>query len=40
MFGIGRFDYVFAGGLDIVPDRAEELLAAQCKLAAALGAEE
>lgn len=39
MFGIDRFDYVFAGGLDIVPDRAEELLAAQCKLAAALGAE-
>lgn len=39
MFGIGRFDYVFAGGLDIVPERAEALLEAQCTLAAALGAE-
>ena len=39
MFGIGRFDYVFAGGLDIAPERAEALLDAQCTLAAALGAE-
>lgn len=39
MFGIGRFDYVFAGGLDLVPERAEALLSAQCTLAAALGAE-
>lgn len=39
MFGIGQFDYVFAGGLDIVPERAEALLEAQCTLAAALGAE-
>jgi len=39
MFGVGRFDYVFAGGLDLVPERAEALLSAQCTLAAALGAE-
>ena len=39
MFGIGRFDYVFAGGLDLVPERTEALLSAQCTLAATLGAE-
>ena len=27
MFGIPRFEYVFAGGLDIFPERTEELLA-------------
>lgn len=39
MFGAKRFDYVFAGGLDLVPERTEALLAAQCTLAATLGAE-
>lgn len=33
MFGIGRFDYVFAGGLDVDPAKAPELLAAACDLA-------
>lgn len=33
MFGIGRFDYVFAGGLDIDPAKAPELLDAACGLA-------
>lgn len=33
MFGIGRFDYVFAGGLDIDPAKTPELLDAACGLA-------
>lgn len=33
MFGIGQFDYVFAGGLDLDPAGAPELLAAACDLA-------
>ncbi len=33
MFGIGRFDYVFAGGLDIDPVKTPELLDAACSLA-------
>ena len=33
MFGIPRFDYVFAGGLDASPDTAGETLAAACALA-------
>lgn len=32
MFGVGRFDYVFAGGLDVDPAKAPELLAAACAL--------
>lgn len=36
MFGIGRFDYVFAGGLDIDPAKAPELLEAACILAGKL----
>lgn len=36
MFGIGRFDYVFAGGLDIDLAKAPELLAAACALAGKL----
>ncbi len=39
MFGIGQFDYVFAGGLDAAPDREEELLSAACDLAAKLARE-
>ena len=30
MFGIGRFDYVFAGGLDLGDGRAPELMAQAC----------
>ena len=37
MLGIGSFDSVFAGGLDAVPDRAEEFLAHACRKAAELG---
>ena len=36
MFGIPRFDYVFAGGLDAHPDTAGETLAAACALAGTL----
>lgn len=36
MFGIGQFDYVFAGGLDIDPAKAPELLEAACALAGKL----
>ena len=37
MFGIPRFDYVFAGGLDVDPAKAPELLEAACEQARALG---
>lgn len=33
MFGIGQFDYVFAGGLDIDPAKTPELLNGACGLA-------
>lgn len=33
MFGIGQFDYVFAGGLDTDPAKTSELLEAACGLA-------
>ena len=33
MFGIGQFDYVFAGGLDIDPAKTPELLDGACGLA-------
>ena len=33
MFGIPRFDYVFAGGLDIDPEKTELLLEGACGLA-------
>lgn len=36
MFGIGQFDYVFAGGLDIDPEKTPELLEAACGLAGKL----
>lgn len=36
MFGIGQFDYVFAGGLDIDPAKTPELLEAACGLAGKL----
>ena len=36
MFGIRRFDYVFARGLDAAPEQAPELLDAACDLAAKL----
>ncbi len=39
MFGIPRFDYVFAGGLDAEPERAGERLAAAQELARRLGEE-
>ena len=39
MFDIGRFDYVFGGGLDLDPARTEELVASACELAARLAAE-
>ena len=39
MFGIPRFDYVFAGGLDIDPATAPELLAGVCDVAQKLAAE-
>lgn len=37
MFGIPRFDYLFAGGLDLDPARAPELMDAACERARALG---
>lgn len=37
MFGIPRFDYVFAGGLDLDPARAPAILAQACERARALG---
>ena len=33
LFGIGRFEYVFAGGMDIDPNMTPELLAGACALA-------
>lgn len=36
MFGVGQFDYVFAGGLDIDPAKAPEQLEAACALAGKL----
>ena len=33
LFGIGRFEYVFAGGMDIDPNITPELLAGACALA-------
>ena len=39
MFGIGRFDYVFGGGLDLDPGKAPELVSAAAELARRLGAE-
>ena len=36
LFGIGRFEYVFAGGLDIDPNKAPVLLEGACALARAL----
>lgn len=38
MFGIGKFDYVFAGGLDLDPAKTPDLVAAAADLAAKLGA--
>lgn len=40
MFGIGRFDYVFAGGLDLDPAGAPALLESVCALARTLGEED
>jgi len=37
MFGIPRFDYVFAGGLDVDPANAPEAMASACETARALG---
>ena len=37
MFGIPRFDHVFAGGLDLAPERAPEILADACGRARELG---
>ncbi len=37
MFGIPRFDYVFAGGLDVDPAKAPELLEAACEQTRTLG---
>ena len=39
MFGIPRFDYVFAGGLDLDPAAAPKLLAGACELAQKLAAD-
>ena len=39
MFGVPRFDYVFAGGLDAAPEKAEETLAGACALAEQLARE-
>ena len=39
LFGIPRFDYVFAGGLDIDPAKTPELLAASCEIARKLAKE-
>ena len=38
MFGIPKFDYVFAGGLDLDPAKTTELVTAAAALAAKLGA--
>ena len=38
LFGIGQFDYVFAGGMDINPAQTPELLEAACVLARELAA--
>ena len=38
MFGIPKFDYVFAGGLDLDPAKTTELVTAAADLAAKLGA--
>lgn len=40
MFGIGRFDYVFAGGLDLDPAKAPELTKAAGDLACRLAKDE
>ena len=37
MFGIPRFDYVFAGGLDVDPAKTPESMDAACEQARALG---
>ena len=37
MFGIPRFDYVFAGGLDVDPAKVPEIMEAACKQARDLG---
>lgn len=37
MFGIPRFDYVFAGGLDVDPAKPPEIMDAACEQARALG---
>ena len=39
MFGIPRFDYVFAGGLDAAPEKAPEILDSACALARRLAKE-
>ena len=39
MFGIPRFDYVFAGGLDLDPVATPKLLAGACELAQKLAAD-
>ena len=39
MFGVPRFDYVCAGGLDAAPEQAAELLEGACALARSLAAE-
>ena len=39
MFGVPRFDYVFAGGLDAAPEQAAETLAGACALAEKLAKE-
>jgi len=35
-FGIDRFDYVFAGGLDLEPEKTPELISAACDVARSL----
>jgi FMN-dependent NADH-azoreductase len=39
MFGVPRFDYVFAGGLDVDPAKVPEIMEAACARARALGRE-
>ena len=39
MFGIPRFDYVFAGGLDVDPSQVPAIMAEACERARALGRE-
>ena len=39
MYGIPRFDYVFAGGLDLDPSRTPEIVEAACGLARRLAEE-